>query len=114
MPTSLPVTDGGGFRLKLESFRPFSRNTLKGFCTIKIEPLGLLIDDVHLHQAENGVRYALLPSKVQLRADGSVIRRDDGKMAYSPVLKFSSRDQQDRFSHAVVELVRRLHPEVLA
>ena len=108
------MSDAAPLRLKLENFKPLPRNSLRGFAAVTIEPIGLTIDDVHVHQAENGTAYALLPSKAQLRADGSVIRRDDGKIAYSPILKFGSREAQDRFSHGVIELVRRRFPELFA
>jgi len=108
------MTDTTGFRLRLDDFKPMTRNTLRGFATITIEPIGLTIEDVHVHQADGGAAYALLPSKPQVRADGTVIRRDDGKIAYSPVLKFANREASDRFSSGVVELVRRRFPEVLA
>jgi hypothetical protein len=100
-------------RLRLDAFKAMTRSTLRGFAIITIEPIGLTIDDVHVHQAASGAPYALLPSKAQLKADGSVIRRDDGKVAYTPVLKFANREANDRFSLGVVELVRRRHPEVL-
>ena len=102
-----------GPRLKLDSFKPMNRATLRGFASITIEPLGLQIEDVHVHATETGATYALLPSKAQLRADGTTVRRDDGRVAYAPVLKFTSRDAQDRFSHGVVELVRRRFPAAL-
>ena len=97
-------------RLKLDNFKPMNRATLRGFASITIEPIGLQIEDVHVHASEAGGLYALLPSKAQLRADGSVMRRDNGKVAYAPVLRFVNRDAQDRFSHGVVELIRRPLP----
>jgi hypothetical protein len=100
-------------RLRLDSFKPMVRASLRGFVTITIEPIGLTIEDVHIHQASSGAPYALLPSKAQIKADGSVIRRDDGKIAYTPVLKFANREASDRFSIGVVELVRRRFPEAL-
>jgi hypothetical protein len=81
----------GEARLRLESFKPMNRATLRGFASITIEPIGLQIEDVHVHASEAGGLYALLPSKAQLRADGSVMRRDNGKVAYAPVLRFVSR-----------------------
>ena len=105
--------DPASLRLRLENFRPMTRSTLRGFATITIEPIGLMIDDICVHQSDAGGSYALLPSKPQVKWDGTVMRRDDGKVAYSPILKFSSREGQDRFSHGVVELVRRRFPGAL-
>ena len=37
----------------------------------------------------------------------------NGKLAYAPALKWRNRDLSDRFSAAVVELVRAAHPNAV-
>jgi hypothetical protein len=101
-------------RLKLDSFKVLHRNTLRGFAVVIIEPLGLRIDDVHVHSSDAGVAYAILPSKPQVKPDGTVLRRDDGRIAYAPILKFTTREASDRFSTAVVAAVQARYPEALA
>jgi hypothetical protein len=108
------MSESEALRMRLDDFKIMTRNTLRGFATITIEPMGLTIEDVHVHQAAGGTCYALLPSKPQVRSDGTVIRRDDGRVAYSPVLRFANRESGDRFSIAVIQLIQRRFPEALA
>jgi hypothetical protein len=44
-----------------------------------------------------------------LDRDGKHVK-PDGKPQYSAILEWKSRDLADRFSEAVVELVRQTHP----
>jgi hypothetical protein len=102
------------FRLRLEGFKALRHAKLMGVCSVTIEAIGLTVDDVHLHRDDSGKLYALPPSRPQLRPDGTVIRRADGRIAYTPLLRFSSRAHQDAFSSTVVALVGRHFPEALS
>lgn len=37
-----------------------------------------------------------------------------GKLRYSPIIEFASREIRDRWSSAVIEAMRATHPEALA
>jgi hypothetical protein len=90
-------------RLQLVEFKPVVKNSLRGFATVTFS--GLEIADVSVH-AKNGRAWASLPSKPQLDAQGQHRRDPNGKPLYSAILKWRSRDLADRFSGAVVELLR--------
>jgi hypothetical protein len=89
--------------LVCKSFRPFEKNTLRGFAEIFVEGMQLTIKDVALHQ-KNASRWAALPAKPMLK-DGAVLKDAEGKAQYVPVLEFSSRDIANAFSAAVITAV---------
>ena len=84
-------------------FRPFHRNTLRGFAEIEIAELQLTIKDVAVH-AKDGARWAQLPAKPQVR-DGALVKDASGKVQYSPVMDFATRAVRDAFSAAVIRAV---------
>jgi len=45
--------------------------------------------------------------------NGAVMTDQTGKVRYSPIIEFTSKDVRDRFSNAVVEALRLAHPEAL-
>lgn len=97
--------------MKLIDFRPFSRSTLRGFASIALTN-GLIVTDCPVHVAANGRAWASLPAKPMLDRDGQPIVID-GKRQYDAILKWRDRDLADRWSAAVVELVRAAHPAAL-
>jgi len=84
--------------LEVVDWKPCERNTLRGFATIKIRELRLVVHDVALHE-RNGTRWAQLPGKPTLK-DGKPITGDDGRIRYVPILEFSDRETASAFSQA--------------
>lgn len=95
--------------LALVTFKPLARNTLKGFATVRLGR-SLTIKDVSVHLS-HGKRWASLPSKPVLDAQGNAKRNDAGKVQYTPILEWSDRDTANRFSEAVCAAVEREYPE---
>ena len=83
-------------------FRPFHRNTLRGFATVHIDELKLTIHDIAVHQHDDGARWVGLPAKPVIDRDGIVKRTSDGKPEYAKLLSFDSRAVSDAFSAAVI------------
>jgi hypothetical protein len=98
-------------RMRLIAWKPLVKNSLRGFATVEL-PIGLKISDVPV-LISNGKTWASLPSKPQLDRDGQHKRDVNGKATYSPILEWKDRDLSDRFSQAVVALVRAEHPDAL-
>jgi hypothetical protein len=98
----------GKFSVTCRSFHPLHRNTLRGFCEIRIDELRLIIRDVALH--ENGTaRWAQLPAKPQIR-DGELIKDEANKIQYVHLMEFDSREVRDAFSAAVIRAVLEFAP----
>jgi hypothetical protein len=96
--------------MNLAAFRPNVKNSLRGFATVTL-PNDLTIFGCLVHVA-NGRAWASLPGKAAIDRDGRQIV-SDGKAQYATVLKWGRRDLANRFSDAVIELVRQQHPDAL-
>jgi hypothetical protein len=97
-------------RMRLLSWKPLVKNSLRGFATIQLS-IGLKLVDCPV-LVTNGKAWAGLPSKPVLDRDGKHAK-PDGKPQYSAVVEWKSWDLSERFSQAVVELVRAEHPDDL-
>jgi hypothetical protein len=95
-------------RMKLCEWKPMRRNTLHGFAVIEM-PSGLVVRDVAIHE-KAGKWWASLPSRPVLDSDGKQIVSHAGHRQYAAVLGWRDRDLADRFSAALIELVRAEHP----
>ena len=109
LPT--PGHPGEQKRMRLIAWKPLVKNSLRGFATVLL-PIGLKISDVPV-LISNGKTWASLPSKPQVDKDGRHKRDVNGKLAYTAILEWKDRDLSDRFSQAVVALVRAEHPDAL-
>src|SRR5260370_30850414 len=96
-------------QIQCSKFRSFNRNTLRGFCDIKLVDLDLAIKDVAIHE-KNSSRWASLPAKPQLK-DGVIVKDADGKPQYMNILEFCCRDRRDEFSEAVITGVLAIAPD---
>jgi len=90
-------------RLRLLDWKPLTRNSLRGFASVEL-PNGLAIADISVH-VSHGKAWASLPAKPQLNSEGTARRGDDGKVIYTPVLRWRDRTLQDGFSAAVVQAI---------
>src|SRR5437764_12659502 len=88
-------------RMRLVSFKPLSKGSLRGFATVEL-PIGLKIADVPV-LVSNGKIWAALPAKPQL-AEGRQKLDANGKPAYVPVLEWRTKELRDQFSDRVVAL----------
>ena len=88
-------------------WKAMDRNTLRGFAKIKLG--ALKITDVAVH-TKNDKAWAQLPSKPQVTSDGTVRRSNEGKLLYTPVLEWETREASDRFSVSVVAAINEAYP----
>lgn len=97
-------------RMRLVSFKPLVKGALKGFATIEL-PIGLKICDCPV-LVSNGKAWATFPGKPQIGQDGRQIEVN-GKKQFTSIMSWPDRATADRWSEAVVELVRQHHPGAL-
>jgi hypothetical protein len=97
-------------RMRLVSWKPVSKGSLRGFATVELA-LGLKLIDCPVFAGASGA-WASLPSKPVLDREGRHAR-PGGKAQFAAVLEWRSRELADRFSAAVVALVRAAHPDAL-
>jgi hypothetical protein len=98
------------FTVRVVAFHPLTRNTLRGFMTVRIAELALTIRDVAVHEHANGSRWAQLPAKPQIDRAGTARRNADGKIEYTAILEFENRAVRDAFSAAVVRALLEFEP----
>ena len=89
-------------------WRPVTKNTLRGFLTLKLAPSGLVLKDCSLHE-KGDKRWIGLPSKPQLDSDGRQ-RKDaaTGKPLYTPSVEIVGKAERERFQEAALAAVDRL------
>jgi hypothetical protein len=92
-------------------FKPVAKNTLRGFATIRIAEMRLIIHDVAIH-ARGDARWAALPAKPQITKEGTVVVRD-GKTQYVTILEFADAGTRNAFSSAVIRAVLDFAPGAL-
>ena len=89
-------------------WRPFERNTLKGFVTLTLKPSGLVLRECSLHE-KNGQQWIGLPGKPQIDSEGRH-RKDPttGKPAYTPIVEIAGKAERERFQAAALAAVDKL------
>lgn len=96
----------------ISGWKPREGNTLRGFFEAHL-PSGMNLHECSLHHRDS--KWWIAPaSKPMLSKDGQALRDDNGKIRYSPVVSFESKQARDRFNVAVLAALRRAHPEVFA
>jgi hypothetical protein len=108
-PSQNPAPVQAKLTVRCREFKPLVRNTLRGFAEVHIGELRLTIKDIPAH-TKGGRCWAQLPSKPQVK-DGNLVKNDEGKVQYIPMLAWDTRAVSDAFSDAVVRAVRELVPE---
>jgi hypothetical protein len=98
------------FTIECIEFTPFVRNTLRGFATIRLPELKLVIHDIAVHEHPNGSRWASLPAKPLIDKIGVAKRNPAGKVEYAQLFEFGGRETRDAFSAAVVRAVLAFAP----
>lgn len=101
--TAMPVV--------LLDWKEMKRNTLRGFAKIRLGKW-MILHDVAVH-AGSGRRWATAASKPQIK-DGAVVKGDDGKMKYVPIVEWTDREASESFSEGVIAAVESLHPGATA
>jgi len=102
--TATPTKSQDRRRLELLSWDPVTGSgALLGRAKVRL-PIGLEIDGVAVFE-KDGRRWATLPAEVIRDRDGQTIKDERGKARYRSMMRWSSRDLQDRFAAALLALI---------
>ena len=93
-------------------FKPLRKGTLVGFADIVIRELKLTIHDVALHE-KGSSRWASMPSRPWLK-DGVAVRDDAGKIQYSPLFEWETREVSNAFSREVWRALLEFDPDAVS
>jgi hypothetical protein len=95
---------------RITDFRSIRAGALIGFADVTL-PSGMILHRCSIFAKDDKV-WAAPPSKQAIGRDGTVQRSADGKTRYEPTVSFKDRWTQERWSNAVIEVLRAEHPEV--
>ena len=98
--------------VQIRDWRPMRKGSLLGFAKVEL-PSGMILNDVTVLYGDRGA-WASPPSKPMIDRDGIAMKDANGKLKYTPIIEFASKEIRERFSNAVVEALRAAHPEALA
>jgi hypothetical protein len=96
----------------ISDWKPRLSGTLRGFCTVHL-PSGLTLHEVSVH-TRDGSWWVMPASKPMISKDGAALRDADGRIRYSPIVSFESRQARDRFNAGVLDALRLAHPAIVA
>ena len=96
--------------LSLTEWRPFQRNTLRGFATVHYGALKIIDLSVHTLGEK---KWCVLPAKAILDPDGTARRTCRGRVIYSNVLEWLEKAPEDLFCQQVIEQLEREIPDAL-
>lgn len=97
---------------RILDWRPLRKNSLLGFAKTEL-PSGMVIADVTVLIGERGP-WASPPSKPMVDRDGVVMKDQNGKIRYVPVIEFTSKEVRNKFSNNVIDALRQSHPQALS
>ena len=95
------VVSGEHRELLVTNWKAYEKNTLRGFLSLSL-PSGLVIHNCALHQ-KDGARWIGLPSRQYTATDG--------KVSWSPMVEFASKEARYAFQDAALEAVDRFLAE---
>jgi hypothetical protein len=96
----------------VEDWKPVGRNTLLGFCRVRL-PSGMILHDVAVHMS-HGKFWATPAGKPRLGRDGlQMTDPTTGKLQWTPIVAFETKQISDRFSARVIEALRGAFPNAL-
>jgi hypothetical protein len=98
--------------ITIEDWKPLNKGQLPGFTRVLL-PSGLILVGCPVGLNDKGA-WASPPARPQIGKDGEVLRKSSGKIKYSPVIDFASREIRRRWSDAVIAALRASHPEALS
>lgn len=99
-------------RMKLAKFTPVTTGgSLLAYLDVEMSS-GLIVRDCRLMRT-NGTLWIAPPSQKQVDRDGEPILDERGKPRYRNFVDFRDRSTRDRFSSAVINAIRREHPDAL-
>ncbi len=99
-------------QMRLISFKPIGKSGLAGLASVELG-IGLRMHDLPVFAGGQNGPWVALPRRPALDRERRQRIRADGKPAFEPVAEWRDRETSDRFSAAVIELIRIAHPEAL-
>lgn len=91
-------------RMQVLEWHAIGKGALVGKAKVLL-PIGLEIDGIAVFCRPDGARWAQFPAEMMRDADGQPITDDRGKIKYRSVIRWATRELQERWSAAVLDLL---------
>lgn len=97
--------------VRIIDFKPQANGSLVGFVDVEFAS-GLQLLGIVIMRGDDGL-YALPPGRPKLDATGKPRRKPNGKVDYSTIIKFRSRDIANKWSKQIIEALQHMHGSML-
>lgn len=87
--------------IEIVEFRPFQKNTLQGFLTVRT-PSGWEFKDITVHQ-KGSQRWLGMPAKQ--------FKKEDGTTAWVPLIRMADKDRWESFQKATLAALDAYRPQ---
>jgi hypothetical protein len=89
-------------------FRPYTKNTLKGFADLELTRVGLVIRDCCWHRHENGREWVSFPAKPY--------ETKNGETAWQPIVEFAegAKEAREQFQRQALEAIHAAAGETMS
>jgi hypothetical protein len=94
-------------QISIEKFRRLVKGSLRGFVDVKF-PMGMTVRDISVHE-KDGRSWVGLPVKPQVTQAGVVRKDAAGKVMYSSIMEFETKELANRFSAKVIALLAEFY-----
>jgi len=86
--------------IEIVQFRPFEKNTLRGFLTVRT-PAGWEIHDICVHQ-KGAQRWLTMPAKP--------VKKETGETVWFPIIRLAERERWEAFQKATLAALDAFKP----
>jgi hypothetical protein len=101
----------GKLTLRCTAFRRLCKGSLRGFATVEIVEMCIVVNDVGVHQRGDRA-WVGLPGRPWIR-DGALVTGEDGRINYSPVIEFTDAKVFRAFSDRAIAEILKFEPTAL-
>jgi len=108
---NLPLPERPALEITACWVNPNSSSNLLAKVTVTNHRWGQTLADCSVVRTKNDGYFVFPPSALMIGKDGLVIKGQDGKPQYRPCVIWT-KDAGQRFSEAVIKLLRASHPEL--
>ena len=95
--------------MRLIDWKPLTAGLLRGRAAVELNDI--VISDIGIFERD-GARWSQMPSEPMRGHDGKILKDDRGKTRYRSLLKWKSRELQDRFSHALIAAIEAQYGKI--
>ena len=91
----------------IKDWKPYYKNTLRGFFTMQLLDAGIEIRDCMLHEKNTG-KWINLPAKPMVNPNGTAKIGENGKVKYVYVIEYYDKNKYDEMQEKVIKELEKI------